>query len=221
MQRAGSRQEFYKVSNIRWLTEDTFSLRMTGKKLSFKAGQHIVLGLPGSNQCREYSLYNGVHQSDPEVLVRKIENGLFSSLLSRLSEGDLVEIDGPMGGFTIDESKVSTHSFVFIASGTGIAPFRSIIQTYPNLEYQVIHGIRFGHEAYDKEVFLPDRYLDCTSRDNTGKVKGRLTGYLSKTDFPAKTEFYLCGNSNMIFDSLDILKAKGFSREQIHCEVYF
>lgn len=221
MRRQEPKNKFYKVSQIRWLTEDTFSLRMTGQKLNFKAGQHVLLGIPGSSQSREYSLYNGENQPEPEVLVRKIENGIFSGYLSMLSEGDLVEINGPMGAFSIDESKVETHNFVFIASGTGIAPFRSIVQTYPHLNYQLIHGIRYGHEAYDKQTFHPDRYLDCTSRDNTGKFQGRLTGHLTKTSFAHNTEFYICGNSNMIFDSLDILKEKGFSRDQIHCEVYF
>ncbi|PWE01335.1 ferredoxin--NADP reductase [Marinilabilia rubra] len=201
-----AKSKYYKVSKIRWLTDDTFSLRMTGQKLNFKAGQHVILSIPGSSQSREYSLYNGKSQSNPEVLVRKIENGIFSGYLSMLSEGDIVELNGPIGEFTIDESKINTRHFVFIASGTGIAPFRSMAETFPELNYQVIHGIRYGNEAYDRQVFHPARYTDCTSLDKTGKVQGRLTKHIAEATFSTNTEFYICGNSNMIFNSLDILK---------------
>jgi len=71
------------------------------------------------------------------------------------------------------------------------------------------------------EDYASDRYVLCTSQDSKGDYQGRLTGYLKKCIFAAETQFYLCGNSNMIFDAVEILKKKGFEREQIHCEVYF
>jgi ferredoxin--NADP+ reductase/benzoate/toluate 1,2-dioxygenase reductase subunit len=81
--------------------------------------------------------------------------------------------------------------------------------------------VRIGQEAYDRQEYDPERYILCTSGDKLGQVPGRLTAYLQQASFDSNTRFYLCGNSNMIFDSLEILKEKGFERDQIHCEVYF
>jgi ferredoxin--NADP+ reductase/benzoate/toluate 1,2-dioxygenase reductase subunit len=214
-------ESFYKVKEVRRLTDETFSLRLPKSRFTFKAGQHISLGIQGDYQSREYSIYSGEKDEHLEVLVKEVKEGYFSPKLSHLKPGDLVEVNGPFGKFRIDEKKVNDHKFVFIASGTGIAPFRSMVRTYPQLDYHVVHGVRYGHEAYDKDEYAPERHILCTTGDKTGQVHGRLTKYLKKTTFDKTTQFYLCGNSNMIFDALELLKDKGFDRDQIHCEVYF
>ncbi|MCW0484994.1 ferredoxin--NADP reductase [Gaoshiqia sediminis] len=214
-------ESFYKVKEIRQLTDETFSLRLPKSRFNYRAGQHISLGIRGDYQSREYSIYSGENDDHLEVLVKEVKKGYFTPKLSKLKPGDLVEVSGPFGKFRIDEKKIADHKFVFIASGTGIAPFRSMVRTYPQLDYQLIHGVRYGNEAYDRHEYEQERHILCTSGDKTGKVHGRLTTYLKKASFDNNTQFYLCGNSNMIFDALEILKDKGFERDQIHCEVYF
>jgi len=214
-------ETFYKVKEIRKLTDEAFSLRLPKSRFKYHAGQHISLGIHGDYQSREYSIYSGENDEYLEVLVKEVQDGYFSPKLGKLKPGDLVEVNGPFGKFKIDEKKVDTGKFVFIASGTGIAPFRSMVRTYPNLDYTLVHGVRYGQEAYDRHEYAADRYVLCTSGDKTGKVHGRLTKYLKQTEFETETQFYLCGNSNMIFDAIEILKDKGFDRDQIHCEVYF
>ncbi len=214
-------ETFYKVKEIRKLTEEAFSLRMPKGRFSYHAGQHISLGIQGDYQSREYSIYSGENDEYLEVLVKEVKDGYFSPKLSKLKPGDLVEINGPFGKFKIDEKKIADHKFVFVASGTGIAPFRSMVRTHPELDYTLIHGVRYGSEAYDMDEYAPERHVLCTSGDKTGKVHGRLTKYLKSAKFEKNTQFYLCGNSNMIFDAIEILKDKGFDRDQIHCEVYF
>lgn len=214
-------ESFYKVSEIRQLTNETFSLKMPKARFPFKAGQHISLGIQGDYQSREYSIYSGVNDENLEVLVKEVENGYFTPKLRKLKTGDVVEIHGPFGKFGIEPKDAENGKFVFIASGTGVAPFRSIVRTYPEIEYTLIHGVRYASEAYDKNEYEADRYILCTSRDPKGTYHGRLTGYLKNCTFAPETQFYLCGNSDMIFDALEILKEKGFERDQIHCEVYF
>lgn len=214
-------ESFYKVERVRMLTEDTVSLRLPKSRFTYKAGQHISLGIYGDYQSREYSIYSGANDEHLEVLVKEVKNGYFSPKLSHLKPGDLVEVHGPFGKFFIDEKLIPDNRFVFIASGTGIAPFRSMVRTHPRLDYTLIHGVRYGHEGYDKHEYEPSRHVLCTSGDTRGNYHGRLTGYLKETSFAANTHFYLCGNSNMIFDALEILKEKGFDRDHIHCEVYF
>jgi ferredoxin/flavodoxin---NADP+ reductase len=212
---------FYKVENIRHLTEETFSLKLPKARFAFKAGQHISLGIKGDYQSREYSIYSGVNDDHLEVLVKEVENGYFTPKLRKLKAGDWVEIHGPFGKFGMESKDTETGKFVFIASGTGIAPFRSIARSYPKIDYTLIHGVRYSKEAYDKDQYAPGKYILCSSRDANGNFQGRLTGYLKNCTFDPNTQFYLCGNSDMIFDALEILKDKGFERDQIHCEVYF
>ena len=110
---------------------------------------------------------------------------------------------------------------MFIASGTGIAPFHSMVKSYPGLNYELIHGVRYSEEAYERGDYDEERHTLCVSRDNKGDYKGRLTGYLKESSFDKNTCFYLCGNSDMIFDAMEILREKGFDRENVNVEVYF
>ena len=203
------------------MTDETFSLKLPQARFAFKAGQHISLGIKGDYQSREYSIYSGVNDNNLEVLVKEVENGYFTPKLRKLKAGDLVEIHGPFGKFGMEPKDAETGKFVFIASGTGIAPFRSIVRTYPEIDYTLIHGVRYTTEAYDRREYAVDRYVLCSSRDQKGTFQGRLTVYLKNCTFTPEMQFYLCGNSDMIFDALEILKEKGFDRDQIHCEVYF
>jgi ferredoxin/flavodoxin---NADP+ reductase len=212
---------FYRVIEIRDLTDKTFSLKLPKARFPFKAGRHISLRIHGNHQSREYSIYSGAHDENLEVLVKEVDNGVFTPKLRKLKAGDLLEIHGPFGKFGLDQKTAASGKFVFIASGTGIAPFRSMIRTFPELDYTLIHGVRESTEAYDRDEYSANRYVLCTSRDAKGDYKGRLTGYLKDCNFEPETQFYICGNSNMIFDALDILKKKGFERDQIQCEVYF
>lgn len=212
---------YYKVVGIRNLTEHTFVLTLPKSRFKFEAGQHISLSISGDYQSREYSIYSAEEGENLEVLVKEVDGGYFSPKLKHLKVGDTVEVHGPFGKFSIDEKNLDTHQHVFIASGTGIAPFHSMVKSRPNLNYKLIHGVRYANEAYEIEAYDADRFVLCTSRDDQGDFKGRLTEYLKKADFDKNTCFYLCGNSDMIFDSMEILSDKGYGRENITVEVYF
>ncbi len=212
---------YYKVLDIRNLTENTFVVTLPKSRFKFLAGQHISLSIMGDYQSREYSIYSAEEGDNLEVLVKEVEGGYFSPKLKHLKVGDMVEVHGPFGKFGLDVQKEKSHKHVFIASGTGIAPFHSMVKSYPELDYQLIHGVRYANEAYEKEDYDKDRYVLCTSRDETGDFKGRVTTYLEQNEFEANTSFYLCGNSDMIFDAMEILKEKGYDRDNVNVEVYF
>jgi len=212
---------YYKVEELRYLTENTFVLTLPKSRFKFVAGQHISLSIMGDYQSREYSIYSSENAENLEVLVKEVEGGYFSPKLKHLNKGEMVEVHGPFGKFWLDEKRIDSHKHVFIASGTGIAPFHSIVKSNPEIDYEVIHGVRFAEEAYEKEEYRKGKITICASRDEKGDYKGRLTEYLQKTEFGENTSFYLCGNSDMIFDAMEILKEKGFDRENVTVEVYF
>lgn len=212
---------YFRVHEARNLTASTYVLRFDRNGMDFTPGQHITLGLPGDSQLREYSIYSPVSANYLEVIIKEVENGLVSKKLRKLQKGDIVNVEGPFGFFTLDTKKLQTSKYLFIATGTGIAPFHSIIKSYTGLNYTLLHGIRTGDEQYEAAEYEAGRYIGCTSRDKLGNFHGRVTDYLLKNSFSSDTLVYLCGNYEMIHAVYDILTTKGISPDNIRTEVYF
>lgn len=216
-----SEKNIHKVINVKKITENTFILSLQRNNLKFIAGQHINISIVGEYLSREYSIYNAEDSEILEILVKEVEGGYFSPKIKFLKIGDSVKVNGPFGRFRLDLKKSKSHKFYFIASGTGIAPLHSIIKSYPFIDYHVIHGVRYVNEAYEYQEYEKSRYSLCTSRDNKGNFNGRLTEYIKQISFETNSCFYICGNSDMIFEAKEILKNKGFSNDDINVEVYF
>ncbi len=211
----------HKLIKIITLTNSTYILQIDKKDMVFEAGQHILLGRHNDTDQREYSIYSGVDDQYLEVLIKEITDGTVSKHLKNLKPGELLNVEGPLGFFGLDKEKIDTGKFLFIASGTGIAPFHSMINSYPNLNYTILHGIRTAEEAYGKDEYLSDRYIMSTSRDATGNFTGRVTDYIKQNNFDADTICYFCGNFKMIKEAMDLLEQKGIPGNQLHAEVYF
>jgi ferredoxin--NADP+ reductase/benzoate/toluate 1,2-dioxygenase reductase subunit len=114
-----------------------------------------------------------------------------------------------------------TRQHIFIATGTGISPFHSIVKSHPEIDYSLIHGVRFREEAYESDMYDSRRYFLCTSRESVSGRQGRVTNFLEDFTITEEMVFYLCGNSGMIHDVKNILKNKKVPAECIFTEVYF
>ena len=79
--------DFHKIIQIRFLTERTFVLRFDRGNLQFKAGQHIIVGLKGELNQREYSVYSGEKDDYLEILVREVLDGNVSLQLKHCKPG--------------------------------------------------------------------------------------------------------------------------------------
>jgi ferredoxin-NADP reductase len=209
----------YSVIGIEHKSQNTFCLRVERSNTLIKAGQCFNVGIPGMDINREYSMYSASEAPYLEFLIRAIDDGLVSSRLEKLRVGDAVEVDGPYGEFCISPEKLN-DSFVFIGSGTGIAPFHSFVKTYPKLNYIVLHGIRYANEAYDSGDYQEGKYISCISQNDNG-VSMRVTDYLRLNPIAKDSVVYLCGNRNMIIDAVQILLDQGISGDQIISEVFF
>ena len=124
----------YKVLEIEHLTESTFRLRTERPAVHIRAGQCFSVGPKGLGVNREYSMYSGAEDPYLDFLIRRVERGVVSAALRNVRVGDEVEIGGPYGEFCLQES-VSDRRYLFIATGTGIAPFRSYVKTSPSLDF--------------------------------------------------------------------------------------
>ncbi len=209
------------AERVAYLNESTYILRFSGGGMDFKPGQHINLALKGSEKHREYSIYSSPNSSSLEVLIKEVDDGMVSQQLKNVKPGDELSVEGPYGFFMTDAMPQQGEKFLFIASGTGIAPFHSYILTYPEADYRLIHGIRNINEAYERDHYEEDRYFACTSRGNRGDFNGRITDYLLTGLEEKADKVYLCGNSSMIYDAMDILRAQGYRHDQLFTEVYF
>ena len=212
----------HKLLGVRHLTDSTYVLEIERRGMDFESGQHILLGDASSLDKREYSIYSGTEDENLEVLIKEIEEGLVSKQLKRVEQGRPVEIEGPVGFFSIEKQDIDAKKkFLFIASGTGIAPFHSMVKSIPDLDYTLLHGVRHAHEAYEMEAYERDRYILCTTADEDGDFKGRVTDYIKQHEFDSDTVCFFCGNFNMIKDAMALMEKKGIPPAQLHAEVYF
>jgi len=212
-------QKLYQVHFIRQLSDSVFVLRFDRHEMNFVPGQHILLGLD-EKSMREYSVYSASFEPFFEVLIKEVADGSVSKQLHRLNEGDSVLIENPVGFFRINKSDIE-KKFLFIASGTGISPFHSMIKSYPELDYLLLHGIPNISESYDPDDYSTEKLIRCTSKTKEGEFNGRVTDWLEIHDVDKDTLVFLCGNSLMILDAHEILLSKGFPAENINTEVYF
>lgn len=213
--------KIHRLINIKHLTDTAYILRMEKNDFQFIPGQYISLGQAGSIDKRDYSIYSSPKDDFLEVLIRVVPDGMVSKSLKKMKPGDELEVEGPFGFFQLKKEVSPEQEFLFIASGTGISPFHSMITTLPDLNYQLVHGVRFGKEAYEKDTYSAKRLTVCASRDGQGHYYGRVTDFLKENPVKSGTLCYLCGNSDMINDVFDILEAQGIPPEDIHAEVYF
>jgi len=212
---------YHIVTKVRFLTESTFILRFTRENMQFKAGQHIIVGMKGYMDQREYSIYSGENDEYIEILVKEIITGNISVLLRQCKPGDLLQVNGPFGSFGIETYDRYSRKLVFIASGTGISPFHSFVRSYPGIDYTLLHGVSFSKEAYERNEYAADRYILCTSKEKYSGHKGRVTRFLIKFRVTQNMIFYLCGNSSMIYEVSQILREKGIPDDNIISEIYF
>lgn len=189
--------------------------------MHFRAGQHIVAGIKGELNQREYSIYSGEQDEFLEILVREVPDGNVSLMLKNCEPGDILDVNGPFGGFTLEAYEMPVKKYIFVASGTGISPFHSFVRSYPGLDYTLFHGVRFRSEAYEMNEYDQERYFLCTSRESYKGHQGRVTKFITRYPVDSNMLFYLCGNSSMIYDTFHVLKNKGVPAEKIFNEVYF
>jgi ferredoxin/flavodoxin---NADP+ reductase len=213
--------DLYKIRQIRFLTDSAFVLRLDRGNIQFRAGQHIIVGLKGELNQREYSVYSGEKDDYLEILIREVLSGNVSQQLKHCKPGQSLQVNGPFGSFGLEKFDMFSRKLIFIATGTGIAPFHSFVKSYPGINYNILHGVRYKYEAYERDDYDPRRYFLCTSKENNDGHKGRVTKFLTGYTVDPDMLFYLCGNNNMIYEVYHILRNKGVPDEKIFSEVYF
>ncbi len=213
--------KLHHLIEVRHLTDTAYILRITKEEMDFIPGQYISIGKVASIDKRDYSIYSSPSDNYLEVLIKEVADGMVSKTLKNMKPGEPIEIEGPFGFFQLKQTDDSNQKYLFIASGTGISPFHSMIKSFPTINYHLLHGVRYGVDAYENEEYQAERISICSSRDGKGNYYGRVTDWLKDNPVGKDTLCFLCGNSDMINDAFDILEEQGVPSNHIHAEVYF
>ncbi len=209
----------------------------------FKPGQFISIVVPGRGPGgrdlrRAYSIASAPEltldgQSAFELCVKLVEGGPGTSYLNTILPGDSISGMVPFGDF-VYHAKPGRHA-IFIATGTGIAPFRSMVLSKVFEECRPASAkILFGARSEEDLLYTdelghaigPANVIQALSRPvgAWGGFKGRVTDWLRQNESSiawGETEFYLCGNGAMIDEVKQILAAKGVEKTSVHQEVYY
>jgi NAD(P)H-flavin reductase len=203
-----------KVTEILWLSPTVFTLRFEPfKKIAFEPGQFLSVQLPkrpsDSRAARRiYSFASGGSKDGYELCVQLVPDGRGSSYLASLKPGDAFHINAPFGDFTLETR--STRNACFVATSTGIAPFKSMVLSERfRKDPPAATLLLFGGRT-EKEILFPGLFegqgvevVHALSQPSNfwNGFKGRVTDFLKSLpeNWPwQETDFYLCGNGHMI-----------------------
>lgn len=218
----GDRRYARKVIGVIGLTDNVFMLRLERGDLSFQPGQNVSIGAHlAYQQNSDYSICSGSNDDYLEFLIRENPTGTTSPVLKNVRQGDMVDIVGPYGDLVIDEPDNDKVNYVFIASGVGIAPFRSFIRSYPVLNYRLIHGVRSSKDTVLGQDFDKERYTACISNDAGEHFHGRIIDYLADCPLEDNSVYYLCGNPIVVNHVQELLRERGISSSAIMTEPFY
>lgn len=226
-------KEKKQVANFVW--EFTFEL-VEPHKLYFEAGQYVAIIVDPKTR-RQYSIASSSLSSEKEfILCVDIKpNGLGVNHLLALNIDDEISFIGPIGNFVMPKM-LSTNLF-FIATGTGIAPLRSMIETLIIKGLSKKHNIHlhFGTRNIN-DLFYTDLF-DSYLRD--GSIK-EYTKYLSKESLPetisgyvtqfipnlsseiiSDSQYFICGGTEMVKSAEAMLLEKGVLSSNIFHEKFY
>ena len=210
------------VRSVRWFGREVFEIAMERNNLVFMPGDCLALFAADGRVSRPYSIASGIHDDTVRFVIRHMPGGVVSSFLSSRQPGDAVRVSPPFGWFRPGEH-AEVRPFVFIATGTGIAPCIAYRRTYPQLNLTVLHGVRSEDDLfYRAELEAGTTYHACVSgHAGPGCFQGRVTARAADLAFPPAAHFYLCGANEMFYEMRDLLEARGIPLANVFSEAYY
>ena len=230
------------VERIRDLTHDVKELRIRlvePQTIPFTAGQYVQLEAPAYGRNPE-PVYRAYSISSPpgeggcvELIIRLVPGGICTTwVFTVLQEGDEVTFNGPYGSFGLSDSD---EAMIWIAGGSGMAPFWSMIRhmkaagiarpcsyffgAVDRRDLFLVEELRQLAEELGWFTFVPA--LSGTDLAGWTGERGRITDVVDRhTASGDPREAYLCGSGGMIDAALRVLGAKGFPDERIYYDKF-
>ncbi len=209
-------------------------------RIKFQAGQYLQLTVPGTPQKKSYSICSDSQVDHAvSILIDVTPRGAGTNYLLGLKPGDEVSFMAPFGRFVIEPRETplgaAEKAIVFVATGSGVAPVRSILEDL--LIYKaddrpmILHwGLRHAEDQCWFEDFelLSEQHPNfrfhpvlSQAPDNWPLCRGRVTDCLTVHDLLPEAGYYLCGSKEMIADAAAVLAKRGIAPEHIHHEKFY
>jgi ferredoxin--NADP+ reductase len=210
------------VEKVIYHTREIFELQLSRHNHKYLPGQYLSLFSNESDVCREYSIASGINESWFGFIIKHLAGGKVTEFLYQLQSRDTIQTSLPAGSFRpgFEHGK---GDFIFIATGTGIAPFLSYLKSYPQKPpLKLLYGVRYLQDA----IGYPDLFKLCSlqlaiSREKIkGHHHGRLTNLLKTLPLLQNIHYYLCGLDTMIQEVSDWLHHHGIDLSHIHHEIF-
>lgn len=234
----------YNVEKITWVhhwNDTLFSFKTTrDTALRFKNGQFVMIGLEvnGKPLMRAYSIASANYEEELEFFSIKVPNGPLTSILQQVKVGDEILVSKKPTGTLVHDDLLPGKNLYLLSSGTGLAPFLSLIrdpETYEKFEKVIlVHGVRYvselayqdlilnelpNHEFF-KELGIQDKliYYPTVTREEfhtRGRVteaieSGQLFEKIGLPRFNRETDrAMLCGSPAFLKDVAALLDAHG------------
>lgn len=242
-----ARPEFHEleVCEVRHLTDDSVAISFAvpahlQSVFAFIPGQYLTLraDINGDDVRRSYSLCSRVGDA-LEVGIKKVEEGLFSTMAQTLAVGDRLQVMTPQGGFRAEIG--GRNRYLLIAAGSGITPClsiaKSVLSAEPDSEIVLLYGNRNSSTIMFRDDInaLKDTYTErfmvahlmSAERQDAQLLNGRIDGEKITLlndhrliDAVAADGIYLCGPHEMIEQTRSALIKIGVVETQIHFELF-
>ena len=174
----------------------------------FLPGQYVNIDVPGSGQHRSYSFSSAPGESKISFLIKRISGGVMSSWLESAQPGNKVELTGPLGSFYL---RAVERPLLFLAGGTGLAPFLSMLEvlarTHSQQKVHLIYGVTRDLDLVQVEAIeayaakLPNFSFGTVVADaQSGHPrKGWVTQHMPAEALnDGDVDVYLCGPPPMV-----------------------
>lgn len=212
------------------------TIDLRGATLDFLAGQAVMLGAHGGTDRRPYSIAcspeRAVETGCLELLIATEPNGELGATLSGVRVGTLVDIEGPLGTFTLPPD-ADWAWLLFVAGGTGIAPLHAMIDHTLRRRRSQRVSLLYSARRGDEFAFIGElqRHAEAgrlelhstVTRDNSATWAGGR-GRIGRAHFeavlhdPPATLCFVCGPEPLVAESVATLRALGIPEEQIRTE---
>lgn len=230
------------VLAVRRETHDTVTLRIAAP-LQFTPGQFAMIGLHvgGKPIRRSYSIASAPNGAYVELAVKKQEHGLFSKYAQTMESGEQVTLHGPFGNHFLFEPSTADaqRTMVFIAGGSGIAPFRSMLHAAAAAGYAgkmvLLYSVRTRQDIiFEEELSKLADQLNLSVKitlsrpdENDGEWSG-LTGRLSPEMLAEQLGsadihehlYYICGPTPLVQGVQTALSVLGVPKERMKTEKF-
>lgn len=223
MERVGGMPRFSaSLADRHWLAPGILELRLTRPEgVNFIPGQFLRFVMDGYE--RDYTMVSTLDGETIDFCIAMVDGGRFSRDIQKADIGATFNLTGPHGHFVFQGSAIPA---VFVATGTGVAPFVAFCRSGVDAGL-LLHGVGTPDRLIYRDILQSALrgYVPCLSQpfkkmdypDNA--FAGRVTHYLEQQLTPGIYDFYLCGRGAMIRD-VTALVDRQFGDSRLFIETY-